>query len=105
MIDRPDSHAEVTLVLPDGATRTVPAGTLPSDVVPSLGERLPLAAVAVSVNGEVQDLMTPLRRGGAFRVLTEKDPQALALLRHSAAHVPATAVPRPRPRTKIGLRP
>ncbi len=105
MIDRPDSHAEVTLVLPDGATRTVPAGTLPSDVVRSIGERLLLAAVAVSVNGEVQDLMTPLRRGGAFRVLTEKDPEALAVLRHSAAHVLATAVRRLRPEAKIGFGP
>src|SRR5260221_8779919 len=105
MIDRPDSHAGVTPVLPDGAARSVPAGTLPSDVVRSIGERLLLAAVAVSVNGEVQDLMTPLRRGGAFRVLTEKDPEALAVLRHSSAHVLATAVRQLFPEAKIGFGP
>jgi threonyl-tRNA synthetase len=73
MIDRPESSglaappgADVTLVLPDGATRSVPAGTLPSEVVRSIGERLLMAAVAVSVDGENQDLMTPLRKGGAF---------------------------------------
>ena len=108
MIDRPTAlvaDAELTLVLPDGATRTVAAGTLPADVVRSIGERLLAAAVAVSVDGEVQDLMTPLRRGGAFRVLTERDPEALAVLRHSAAHVLATAVRRLRPDAKIGFGP
>src|SRR4051812_17560133 len=106
MIDRPaDSAAstELTLVLPDGATRTVPAGTLPAEVVRSIGERLLMAAVAVTVDGEIQDLMTPLRRGGAFRVITERDPEALAVLRHSAAHVLATAVRRLRPEAKIGF--
>jgi threonyl-tRNA synthetase len=109
MIDRPDApvlqDAELTLVLPDGATRTVAAGTLPADVVRSIGERLLSAAVAVSVDGEIQDLMTPLRKGGAFRVLTERDPEALGVLRHSAAHVLATAVRRLRPDAKIGFGP
>ncbi len=106
MIDRPTvSGTDLTLVLPDGATRTIPAGTLPSDVVRGIGERLLMAAVAVSVDGEIQDLMTPLRRGGAFRVITERDPDALAVLRHSAAHVLATAVRRLRPDAKIGFGP
>jgi threonyl-tRNA synthetase len=109
MIDRPDApvsqDGELTLVLPDGATRTVAAGTLPADVVRSIGERLLSAAVAVSVDGEIQDLMTPLRHGGAFRVLTERDPEALGVLRHSAAHVLATAVRRLRPDAKIGFGP
>ena len=41
----------ITLTLPDGATREVPAGTLPRDVVASIGERLLRAAVAVEVDG------------------------------------------------------
>ena len=96
---------ELTLVLPDGAIRTVPTGTMPSEVVRSIGERLLIAAVAVSVDGEIQDLMTPLRRGGAFRVLTERDAVSLGVLRHSAAHVLATAVRRLRPDAKIGFGP
>ena len=108
MIDRPApavAEPDLTLVLPDGATRTVAAGTLPADVVRSIGERLLQAAVAVTIDGEEQDLMTPLRKGGAFRVLTERDPAALAVLRHSAAHVLATAVRRLRPDAKIGFGP
>ena len=102
----PSADAQsLTLVLPDGATRTVPAGTLPRDVVASIGERLLKAAVAVEVEGEVQDLITPLRRGGRFRVLTDRNPEALGVLRHSGAHILATAVRRVRPDAKIGFGP
>src|SRR3954468_10787526 len=104
MIDRPN-EAMLTLTLPDGSQRSVPAGTLPSEVVKSIGERLLQAAVAVQVNGEIQDLATPLRQSGSFRVLTEKDADALAVLRHSAAHVLATAVRRVRPDAGIGFGP
>ena len=95
----------LTLTLPDGAVRDVAPGTLPKDVVGSIGPRLLLAAIAVSVDGEVQDLMTPLRRGGAFTVITDKDPRALPVLRHSGAHILATAVRRLRPEAKIGFGP
>ena len=93
------------LTLPNGDTRQVDAGTLPRDVVASIGPRLLSAAIAVTVDGEVQDLMTPLRRGGAFRVLTEKDAESLAVLRHSGAHILATAVRRLRPDARIGFGP
>src|SRR2546423_5890883 len=95
----------LTLRLPDGATREVPEGALPRDIVASIGSRLLRDAVAVKVDGEVQDLMTPLRKGGEFRVLTEKDPESLSVLRHSGAHILATAVRRLRPDAKIGFGP
>ena len=95
----------LTLTLPDGSTRVVDAGTSPLDVVRTIGERLARDAVAVEVNGELQDLVTPLRKSGPFKVLTAKDPRALDVLRHSAAHVLATAVRRVRPEAKIGFGP
>ncbi len=81
------------------------AGTSPLDVVRTIGERLARDAVAVELNGEIQDLVTPLRSSGSFRVLTQKDPRALDVLRHSAAHILATAVRRLRPDAKIGFGP
>src|SRR5258708_26126683 len=123
MIDRPSHNDErkrveaelraegskfgntLTLTLPDGSERFVAAGTLPADVVRSIGERLLQAAVAVELDGEIQDLNTPLRKSGRFRVLTDKDAAALAVLRHSAAHVLATAVRRLPPDAKIGFGP
>ena len=95
----------LTLTLPDGATRQVEEGTLPRDVVESIGPRLLRDALAVQVDGEVTDLVTPLRKGGAFKVLTAKDQQSLDVLRHSGAHILATAVRRLRPDAKIGFGP
>ncbi|HTG54196.1 MAG TPA: threonine--tRNA ligase, partial [Gemmatimonadaceae bacterium] len=103
MIDSP--NAELTLTLPDGSVRRVPHGTLPKDVVASIGAGLLRAAIAVKVDGAVQDLMTPLRASGSFIVLTEKDAASLDVLRHSAAHMLATAVRRLRPDAKIGFGP
>jgi threonyl-tRNA synthetase len=96
---------QLVLTLPDGKTREVAPGTLAREVVASIGPGLLKAAIAVAVDGEIQDLMTPLRRGGAFQVITEKDPRALAVLRHSGAHILATAVRRLRPEAKIGFGP
>lgn len=101
---RPDGPP-VTLTLPDGARRVVAAGTPAREVVASIGPRLLRDAIAVTVDGAVQDLVTPLRRGGAFRVLTQKDPESLAVLRHSGAHILATAVRRLRPDAHIGFGP
>src|SRR2546430_17379356 len=95
----------LTLRLPDGATREVPEGALPRDIVASIGPRLLRDAIAVEVDGEIQDLMTPVRQGGDFGVLTEKDPESLAVLRHSGAHILATAVRQLRPDAKIGFGP
>ena len=95
----------ITLTLPDGSPRQVPRGTPGRAIVESIGPRLLRDAIAVEVNGEVQDLMTPLRAGGSFRVLTAKDPRALDVLRHSSAHILATAVRRLRPDAKIGFGP
>jgi threonyl-tRNA synthetase len=95
----------ITLTLPDGSTRQVEAGSSPLDVVRSIGERLARDAIAVEVNGQIQDLVTPLRSSGSFRVLTAKDAKALDVLRHSAAHILATAVRRLRPEARIGFGP
>lgn len=95
----------IVLTLPDGKTREVPPGTPARDVVASIGAGLLKASIAVAVDGEILDLMTPMRKSGAFQVLTDKDPRALGVLRHSGAHILATAVRRLRPEAKIGFGP
>ena len=106
MIDGPHAAADmIVLTLPDGSTREVESGTLGRDVVATIGARLLQASIAVAVNGEIQDLMTPIRSSGSFVVITDKDPRALAVLRHSGAHVLATAVRRILPDAKIGFGP
>jgi len=99
------SPAMLDLVLPDGTHRPVPAGTTTGDVAKSIGAGLAKAAVAGSVDGEVVDLSRPLEKGGAFKVLTKRDPEALRVLRHSAAHLLAMAVLDLFPGTDLGYGP
>ncbi len=102
----PDGSGELLqLRLPNGDVREVPPGTPAREVVAGIGERLLRDAVAAQVGDAVLDLATPIRDGGDFRVLTQKDAAALDVLRHSAAHVLATAVRRLRPEAKIGFGP
>ena len=99
------SPAMLDLVLPDGTHRPVPAGTTTADVAKSIGAGLAKAAVAGWVEGEIVDLRLPLPKGGAFRILTKKDPEALRVLRHSAAHLLAMAVLDLFPGTDLGFGP
>jgi threonyl-tRNA synthetase len=98
----------VTLKLPDGSARQVAPGTRPRDVAESIGKRLAQAAVAAKVNGEVVDLAREFPAEPAevsFQILTDRDPEALEVLRHSSAHVMARAVLRLFPGTQLAFGP
>src|SRR5436309_11384057 len=97
----------LTLRLPDGSTRQVPGGTRPREVAESIGKRLAKDAVAARVDGAVVDLDRELPEQGevAFAVLTPKDADALAVLRHSCAHVMARAVLRLFPGAQLAFGP
>ena len=97
-----------SLKLPDGSIRQVPEGTRPRDVVASIGKRLAQAAVAAKVNDQVVDLDRELPPGNgemSFQVLTDKDKEALAVLRHSGAHIMARAVLRLFPDAQLAFGP
>jgi threonyl-tRNA synthetase len=95
----------IRLTLPDGSIREVPRGTTSRAVAQGIGPGLARAALAAKVDGEVRDLDRPLEADGRFAILTEKDPAALDVLRHSAAHILATAVRELFPRAGIGFGP
>jgi threonyl-tRNA synthetase len=97
--------SDVRLTLPDGSVRTVPSGTTSREVAQSIGAGLARAAVAAKVDGQVRDLNRPLTSDSSFAILTEKDPAALDVLRHSAAHILATAVRELFPKAAIGFGP
>ena len=88
-----------------GSERTLPAGATGADLARAIGPRLALAAIAVRVDGEVRDLARPLPDGARFRFSPTRDPHALEVLRHSSAHVLATAVRRLFPDAGIGFGP
>src|SRR5207244_4352752 len=97
----------LTLRLPDGSARQVPGRTRSREVAESIGKRLAKDAVAAKVDGQILDLERELPESGevGFQILTEKDPQALEVLRHSCAHVMARAVMRLFPGTQLAFGP
>ena len=95
----------INVTLPDGTVLEVPPDSSIGDVAAAIGPGLAKAAVAGQIDGETVDLGTPLAGDAAVRILTERDEDALAVLRHSAAHVLATAVRELRPGAGIGFGP
>jgi threonyl-tRNA synthetase len=126
----PMNAQTIAVHLPDGAIREVPAGTTPFEIANSISPRLAAASVAARLTPlsgakelaagdehaseaamyaaedaaapRLVDLATPLVADTRLELLTEKDPEALKVLRHSAAHVLATAVLELFPETKLG---
>ena len=125
------STQTIAVHLPDGAIREVPAGTTPLDIANSISPRLAAVVVvarltpiggAAKKNSAVDsdseeatmyavedaaaarlvDLATPLTADTRLELVKETDPEALKVVRHSAAHVLATAVLELFPETKLG---
>src|SRR5881409_807527 len=94
---------EIRVTLPDGSEKRVPAGSTGADLARAIGPGPAKAALAVRVDGQVWDLARPLPDGIKVALLTDKDPQALDVLRHSSAHVLATAVRQLFAHAKIGF--
>jgi threonyl-tRNA synthetase len=121
----------IKIQLPDGSVREVPSGTSPLDIANSISPRLaavvvvarikPLEPVAATTTEaaleaseeamysghapqaeRVVDLTTPLTEDVSLELLKENDPAALRVVRHSAAHVMATAILELFPETKLG---
>ena len=97
--------SDIRVTLPDGSEKRVPAGSTGAELAKAIGPGLAKAALAARVNGNVWDLARPLPDGAKVSILTDKDPQALELLRHSSAHVLATAVRQLFPQAQIGFGP
>ncbi|MCW2955220.1 MAG: threonyl-tRNA synthetase [Thermoleophilia bacterium] len=96
----------IAITLPDGSTRELPEGATGLDLATSIGEGLARAAVGIQANdGPTQDLRLPLADGDTVRILTDRDADALAVLRHSAAHLLAEAVVARYPGTKVSIGP
>src|SRR6476646_10868063 len=96
---------KIVLTLPDGKPLELPAGASGSDAAAAIGPGLAKAALAIRVDGELRDLSAPLPDGAEIGILTDRDPEALELIRHDAAHVMAEAVQELYPGTKVTIGP
>jgi len=96
---------QITVRLPDGSSRELPAGATGADLAASIGPRLAKAAVAVNVEGEERDLAAPLSDGATVAVITVDSDAGRHVLRHSTAHVMAQAVTQLWPGAKFAIGP
>src|SRR6476646_10207145 len=97
---------KLTVTLPDGKPLELPSGATGADAAAAIGPGLAKAALAIRVDGELRDLSAPLPEAGAeIGILTDRDPEALELIRHDAAHVMAEAVVDLYPGTKVTIGP
>jgi threonyl-tRNA synthetase len=101
----------IQITLQDGSVKDVPKGTTPAEIAKSISPRLADAALVARVrvsndgDGELIDLRRPLERDVKLQILTDKDPDALFVFRHSAAHLLAAAVMELYPDVKLGIGP
>ncbi len=95
----------IQITLPDGSKREVPRGTTSAQVAAQIGPRLAKDALVARVDDELTDLSKPLDHDAKLSILTAKDPDAVKVFRHSAAHLLAAAVLELYPDVKLGVGP
>src|SRR5499427_6302606 len=111
----------IHITLPDGSVKDVPKGTTAADIARGISPRLADAAFvakAYSNNGPLSGFGEPVEDGGylidlrrplepdlRLKILTDRDPDALFVFRHSAAHLLAAAVMDLYPDVKLGIGP
>src|SRR5437763_1307999 len=95
----------INVILPDGSRREVATGTTVMGLAESISRGLAKKAVAARLNGEVVDLSRVLKDEDKVEILTTDAPEAIEVLRHSAAHLMAMAVQKLYPGTKVTIGP
>jgi threonyl-tRNA synthetase len=98
--------SQITLTLPDGATREVPRGTTPGELAEGISKSLAKKAISAQVNGAHWDLGWPIEGDAEVAINTMADEApALELIRHDLAHVMARAVQHIWPDVKVTIGP
>ena len=97
--------SQVTVTLPDGSTKQVPPGAPVKAVAEAISPRLADAAYVAYVNDKLVDLTFPLTHDAKVKIVTNKNPEALEVYRHSTAHLLAAAVTALFPKVQCGIGP
>jgi threonyl-tRNA synthetase len=95
----------IEIKLPDGSARSFPRGVSGTTIAAAIGPGLAKSALAVKIDGHVQDLDLPIDQDADVAIVTRASPEALELIRHDAAHVLAEAVQKLYPGTQVTIGP
>jgi len=101
----PAKHETISVRLPDGSARDLPAGATAADLAAEIGSGLARAALTAVVDGAETDLSRALPDGAEVEIVTAASPRGLHTLRHSTAHVLAQAVLDLYPGTQLAVGP
>jgi len=87
-----DDSIMINITFPDGNIKSFENSLTGLDVAKSISEGFARNCVAMELDSEIVDLNTKIAQDSQVRLITTKDPEAIEILRHSAAHVMAQAV-------------
>ena len=93
------------ITLPDGSIRHFPGAVTGTEIAASIGPGLLKAAMVMVVDGVQKDLSESISADASLRFITRRDPEALDIIRHDAAHVLAEAVQELFPGTQVTIGP
>src|SRR5687768_11945542 len=91
--------------LPDGSLKSFPGPVTVAEIAQSIGAGLARAALAGKVDGKLVDTGHRIASDSQVQIITEKDPEALELIRHSTAHLLAHAVKELYPEAQVTIGP
>ncbi len=94
-----------TITLPDGTQRSYDHPVTPAEIAADIGPGLARAMLAAKVDGELVDATRPIEEDAEVAIVTDRDEEALELIRHDAAHVMAQAVQELYPGTQVTIGP
>jgi len=95
----------IEIKLPDGSKMNFDSGVNGLDIAYKISEGLAKNAIAIQLNDNLTDLTTPITTNTSVSIITTKNPEALPILRHTAAHVLAHAVTRLYPSAQVTIGP
>lgn len=82
----------VKISFPDGSVKQYPDFSTGLDIAQSISKTLSRSAIAVSIDGQLKDLLTPIENDCSIEIITQDSTEGIDILRHDAAHIMAQAV-------------
>jgi len=97
--------SEIQLRLPDGREKSMPSGITGQEVAENIGSRLAKDALAIKLDGQLQDLTVPVDHSAAIEIITFAAPEGRDVYWHSTSHLMAQAVKQLFPQAKVAIGP